>query len=59
MSLTIALQTGPAPRMRIENWELRIGQIEFVGQLLRLRAIALALRVPILNSHPSGDLSLW
>jgi hypothetical protein len=39
------------PRMRIENWS-----DEFVNsQLLRLRAIALALRVPILNSNPRGN----
>jgi hypothetical protein len=44
--------------MRIENWELRIDQIRIFfnlinSQFLRLRAIALALRVPILNSHPT------
>jgi hypothetical protein len=40
-----------------ENWELRIENwsVELVNsQLLRPRAIALALRVSIPNSHPRG-----
>jgi len=42
--------------MRIENWELRIDQIDLTNsQFLGLRAIALALRVPILNSHPKEE----
>ena len=54
-SAVILCQSG-FPRMRIENWELRIGQIDLI-QFLRLRAVALALRVSIPNSHPSRRLS--
>ena len=52
-SAVILCQSG-FPRMRIENWELRIGQIDLI-QFLRLRAVALALRVSILiQRRPSS-----